>query len=162
MRRSGENKNCNVICGLTTILDRDLVSQGGEGKEILPTAILNPNLNKRPETSGLFRKFIWEQFDVVGYCSLTLMLPRQPVLVQFRRFSEVLGKSRYPTWRIQDGRHLTIMMSFQRHMTSSLLVGDVKGNIFTRAISPPSLINCHSFYTCEVMVGGTGGGGGGG
>ena len=31
--------------------------------------------SKRPEISRLFRKFIWEQFNVGGYCLLTLMLP---------------------------------------------------------------------------------------
>ena len=39
---------------------------------IVPTATLNLNnfffqyLSKRPETSGLFETFIWENFDVVG------------------------------------------------------------------------------------------------
>ena len=65
-------------------------------------------------------------------------------------------------WRnpeIQFGRHLTIMIPLQRHMTSSLHVADVKGDIFGRNISPPSVIVI-AFYTCEVMEGKGGGGGG--
>ena len=40
-------------------------------------------------------------------------------------------------------------------MTSSLRVADVKGDIFGRTISPPSIIAV-AFYTCEVMEGGGG------
>ena len=71
------------------------------------------------------------------------------------------------SWRnpeIQDGHHLTIMMPLQRHMTSSLHVADVKGDIFGRTISPPSVIVI-AFILAElyrVQWGGGGGGGGGG
>ena len=51
-----------------------------------------------------------------------------------------LGKSRNPRWWIQHGRHLAIMKWLWRHMTSSLLVVDFKGNVFGRTIYPPSLI----------------------
>ena len=63
-------------------------------------------------------------------------------------------------WRnpeIQFGRHLTIMIPLQRHMTSSLHVADVKGDIFGRTISPPSVIVI-AFYAYEAMEGGGGGG----
>ena len=46
--------------------------------------------------------------------------------VQFRRFPEVLWKSRNPRWRFQDGRHFTIRMLLQRHLKSSFLVPDLK------------------------------------
>ena len=50
------------------------------------------------------------------------------LFVQFWHFLKFWGNSRNPTWWIQYGRHLII------------LIVDLKGNIFGRTISPPSLI----------------------
>ena len=72
------------------------------------------------------------------------------LLVLFRCFSEVLGKFRNRRWRIQDGRHLTIMVSLQHPLTTSLLIAGLKGNLFWTC-SPSCKYHCHSFYTCKVM-----------
>ena len=52
---------------------------------------------------------------------------------------EALGKSKHPRWRIQDGRHLTIMTLLPRDIASLLLIADLKGDIFKRTIYPSNL-----------------------
>ena len=67
-----------------------------------------------------------------------------------------MGNSRYPRWRVRDGQHLTITMSLH-HVTSSLFVVDLKGNIFGRTVYPPSLID-KAFILAKLCIWGGGGG----
>ena len=80
------------------------------------------------------------------------------LFVKFWRFPEGLGKSRNPRWRIQDGRHLAIILITTSYDVITSRYGPQRRHLWTYYLSFKSY--CHSFYTCEVIEGrGRGGGG---
>ena len=63
------------------------------------------------------RKFIWEQFDVIGYCSLTLTFPWQPVFDRscFQKMENPFLEQRKLTF-------LSAAVIFLAHISVPLLV----------------------------------------